>query len=107
MADLLSHLLVAYTLLTLASWRLDWLDRKWVVVGTGGAAIPDLVKVRRLLGADTVEAALGVPFSYAPFSTLGGVALVAGLITLAFERRQWRRAYPLVVAGGLTSLVGD
>ena len=107
MADLLSHLLVAYALLTVVSWRIDWLTRKWVVVGTGGAAIPDLVKVRVLLDADTIEATLGIPFSYAPLSTLGGVLLVAGLITLAFEREQWRRVYPLVVASGLSSLLGD
>jgi hypothetical protein len=107
MADLLSHLLVAYALLTVVSWRIDGLTRKWVVVGTGGAAIPDLVKIGIVLGADTVEATLGVPFSYAPLSTLGGVLIVAGLITLAFDREQWRRTYPLVVAGGLSSLLGD
>lgn len=107
MADLLSHLLVAFALLTIASWRVGWLTRRWVVVGTGGAAIPDLVKVGILLDADTVAAALGIPFSYTPLSTLGGVLIVAGLITLAFERDRWRRVYGLVVTGGVLSLVGD
>jgi hypothetical protein len=107
MADLLSHLLAAYVLLTVASWRVDWLTRRWVVVGVGGAAIPDLVKVDLLLDADIVESTLDVPFSYAPLSTLGGVLLVAGLITLAFDRRQWSRVYGLVLLGGLSSLVGD
>jgi hypothetical protein len=107
MADLLSHLLVAYALLTVVSWRVDWLTDRWVVVGTGGAAIPDLVKVEILLDAEIVEDALGVPFAYAPLSTLGGVLLVAGLIALAFDRERWRRAYGLVVAGGLSSLLLD
>ena len=107
MADLLSHLLVAYALFTVASWRVEWLDHRWVVVGMGGAAIPDLVKIRILLDADTVAATAGVPFSYAPLSALGGVLLVAGLIALAFERDNWRRVYGLVVAGGLSALVGD
>jgi hypothetical protein len=107
MADLLSHLLVAYALLTVASWRIDWLTRKWIVVGTGGASIPDLVKIDILLDADAVEATLGVPFAYEPLSSLGGVLVVAGLITLAFDRSEWRRAYPLVVCGGLSSLLGD
>jgi len=107
MADLLTHLLVAYTLLTVISWRVGWLTPRWVVVGVGGAAIPDLVKVRILLDAETVRNLLGIPFSYTPLSSLGGVLLVSGLITLVFPRRHWRRAYGLVVVGGLSSLVGD
>ena len=107
MADLLSHLLVAYALFTVASWRVDWLDRRWVVVGTGGAAIPDLVKVRLVLDDATVERALAVPFSYVPLSTLGGVLLVAGLVALAFDRDRWRRVYGLVTAGGILSLLVD
>jgi len=107
MADLLSHLLAAYAVLTIASWRVDWLDRRWVAVGMGGAAIPDLVKLNLVLEAHIVENALGIPFSYSPLSTLGGVVLVAGLITLAFDRRHWRRVFALVTVGGVLSLVGD
>lgn len=107
MADLLTHLLVPYVLLTVASWRVDWLDRRWVVVGMGGAAIPDLVKVRIVVDGNTVESLLGVPFTYAPLSTLGGVLLVAGAITVAFERRNWERVFGLVTFGGLSSLLLD
>jgi len=107
MADLLSHLLLAYALFTVASWGVGWLDRRWVVVGTGGAAVPDLVKVELLLSEATVERTLEVPFSYTPLSTLGGVLIVAGLVTLAFERDRWRRAYGLVTVGGLISLLVD
>nr|WP_244209823.1 hypothetical protein [Haloarcula quadrata] len=63
MADLLTHLLAPYILLTVASWRVDWLDQRWVVVGMGGAAIPDLVKVGIVLNERVVEAFLGVPFT--------------------------------------------
>lgn len=107
MADLLTHLLVPYILLTVASWRVDRLDRRWVVVGMGGAAIPDLVKTEIALDEGTVESLLGIPFSYDPFSTLGGVLLVAGIITIAFEQRYWRRVFGLVTFGGLTALVLD
>ncbi|MDS0221906.1 hypothetical protein NDI54_11155 [Haloarcula sp. S1AR25-5A] len=107
MADLLTHLLVPYILLTSASWSVDWLDQRWVVVGMGGAAIPDLVKVEIVLDDSTVEALLGIPFSYAPISTLGGVLLLAGVITVAFERRHWGRVFGLVSFGGLTSLLLD
>ena len=107
MADLLTHLLVPYVLLTVASWRVDWIDQRWVVVGMGGAAIPDLVKTEIVLHEGTVEALLGVPFSYDPLSSLGGVLLVAGIITLAFEKQHWQRVFGLVTFGGLTSLLLD
>jgi len=107
MADLLSHVLTAYVLLTVASWRVDALTPPWVVVGMAGAAIPDLVKVNIVLDSNIVEEAVGLPFTWAPLSTLGGVLFVAGAITLVFERRYWRRAYALLVAGGLTSLALD
>ncbi|EMA28831.1 hypothetical protein [Haloarcula japonica] len=107
MADLLTHFLVPYILLTVTSWRADWLDRRWIVVGIGGAAIPDLVKVEIVLDDSTVEALLGVPFAYDPLSTLGGVLLLAGIITVAFDRHHWMRVFGLVTFGGLTSLLFD
>lgn len=107
MADLLTHVLVAYVLMTVASWRVEPIDQQWVVVAMGGAAIPDLVKVNVLVSARTVEHAVGIPFSYAPVSTLGGVVLVAGVIALAFGAGHRRRAYAFLVAGGGLSLVGD
>ena len=107
MADLLTHMLVAFTLVTIASWAVDWLDRRAAVLAMGGAAIPDLTKVDLLLDADTVETALGVPFSYSPLSTLGGVFLVAALLTLAFDRALWPRVYGLFVVGGVSALVLD
>jgi len=107
MADLLTHVLTVYVLLTVASWRVDAVAPRWVAVGMGGAAIPDLVKVHIAVDDSLVEGAIGLPFAYAPVSSLGGVLLVAGALTLAFERRYWRCAYGFLVAGGLTSLVLD
>ncbi|MFU1782664.1 hypothetical protein ACM16X_14880 [Haloarcula japonica] len=107
MADLLTHLLVPYILLTVVSWCGDWLDQRWIVVGMGGAAIPDLVKIEIVLEERTVESILGFPFSYDPLSTLGGVLLLAGIIAVAFERRHWRRVFGFVTFGGLTSLLLD
>lgn len=107
MADLLTHVLAAYVLLTVASWWTNWLDPRWVVVGMGGACIPDLQKFDLLLDADAVGAALGIPFTYSVTSTLGGVLLLAGAITLLFERRWWRRVYGLLVVGGLSHIAFD
>jgi hypothetical protein len=106
MADLLTHVLAAYVLLTVAGWRIGWLEPRWVVVGMGGAAIPDLVKVERLVDEGVIQSVLGVPFEYDPVSSLAGVLVIAGAITLFFGQER-RRVYALLAAGGLSSLVLD
>jgi hypothetical protein len=107
MADLLTHVLVAYVLLTVTGWWVEWLGSRWVVIGMGGACLPDLQKVDILLDADTVSAVLGIPFTYSVTSTLGGVLLLAGVITLLFEQRWWRRVYALLVTGGVAHVALD
>jgi hypothetical protein len=107
MAELLSTILLAYVLLTVASWRLEWLTDRWIVVGLAGTAIPDLVKIDLLLDEAVVGQTLGIPFTYAPLGTLAGVVLVSGAVTLAFTRRHWRRVFPLVISGGLVGLLVD
>lgn len=106
MADLLTHVLIAYAFLTVLGWRIDWLTRRWVSVGVAGVAIPDLVKVDLLVDADRLSAALGVPFTFDPIGTLGGVLLIAGAIALLFGARR-RRAYAVLVTGGGSALVLD
>jgi hypothetical protein len=106
MADLLTHILVPYVLLTVASWRFDWLTKRWIVIGMAGAAVPDLVKIRILLDNDVIESLLGMPFSYSSISSLGGVLLIAGGITVFFERQR-RRVFLFLLFGGFSSLIVD
>ena len=106
MADLLTHVLVPFVLLTPASWRFDRLSKRWIVLTMAGAAIPDLVKIDNVLDEGLIQTALGVPFSYDPISTLGGVLVIARAITLCFGTER-RRVYAVLVFGGLTSLVLD
>lgn len=106
MADLLTHVLMAYVLATVVRWRAGS-SRRWVPVAMGGAAIPDLAKVGRLLDASAVRDLLGVPFSYAPIASVGGVVAVAAAITVAFDRAHWRHAYGSLLLGGFASLLLD
>lgn len=106
MADLLTHLLAAYAVLTVLGWRVEWLTRRWVVVGTGGAAIPDLLKVELLLEEATVGRILGVPFDYDPVGSLFGLVVIAGAVAVHFGSDR-RRAYLLLLAGGSSALVLD
>lgn len=107
MADMLVTMLAVLALLTVAGWRVDWLASRWIVVGAGGAFLPDLSRVSLLVEDATLEAILGMPFEYTALETLGGVVLVAGAITVWFERQYWRRVYGLLVAGGSIHLVLD
>jgi hypothetical protein len=107
MADLLTHVLAAYVVLTVASWQFDRLTRPWIVVGMAGAAIPDLVKVDLVVDDSVIEGLLGVPFNYAPISSLAGVILIGGAIALCFGDRYRRRAFGFLVAGGCLSLLTD
>jgi len=106
MPDLLSHVLLAYAVLTVASWVVDPLSDEWVAVGVAGAAIPDLHKVQLVLGSGAIESALGVPFDIEAVGTVGGVLLVAGVVALCFGRNR-RRAYACLVAGGFTGIFFD
>ena len=106
MADLLTHVLVPYVVLTVANWWIDVADR-WIPVAMGGAAIPDLVKLDVLLDDATIERVLGLPFSWEPISSLGGVLVVAAAIAVLFDHSERRRAYAWLVFGGLSALVLD
>lgn len=106
MADLLTHVLIPYIVLTIASWRSDWFMNRWIVIGMAGAAIPDLVKVGIVLDDDVIASLLGIPFSYRPIASLGGMLLIAGAIAVFFEEK-CQRAYAFLVFGGLTALVLD
>lgn len=105
MAELLTHVLVGYVLLTVAGWRIGWLTPRWVAVGTVGALLPDLNQLGRLLSGPEIQRVLGVPFDYGALHTLGGVVLLAGLGGLPFAER--RRAFAALLVGGLSHLLLD
>ena len=71
-----------------------------------GVAIPGLIKIEILIDAGVVETLLGVPFKYAPISSLGGVLLIAGAITIFFERQR-RQIFSFLLFGAFSSLVVD
>lgn len=102
MADLLTHVLAGYALATLLSWRYDWISPALVTVAMVGAALPDLNRIDLLFPAATVEATLGVPFSWTPLHRVGGTALVV-LIGGLLVRPERRRAALLLLALGAGS----
>jgi len=103
-ADLLSTVLVTVALVTVAGWAVDWIGPPWVAIAIGGAMIPDLGRLSLVVDPLAVEGAVGVPFDLVALETLGGLLVVAALITVWFDRAVWGRVYGLLVAGGLVHL---
>jgi hypothetical protein len=106
MADLFSHVLVAYVIFTVASWRVDWLTKRWVGIGMIGALLPDLSRIGLFVTDATIESILEVPFGIGAIHTLGGLILFAAIGSLVVADRR-RRAFGLLVAGGLSHLLAD
>lgn len=107
MAELLTHVLLAYALFTIASWRVGWLDGKWVAIGMVGATLPDLDRLWMVVRGDRVSAVLGIPFDWAAIHTLGGVVLLSGVVAMLFGSRHRRLAFGMLVMGGCTHLALD
>lgn len=102
MADLLTHVLVAYVLATLLSWRYRWLAPAYVTVAMLGAIQPDVSRADLVVPAVTVEAALAVPFDWWALHTLGGSVVVAAAVGLLVPSEYRRRVISLFLLGALS-----
>jgi len=107
MPDVLTHVLVGYVVgSVVAEWR-DEVGPAGVTLVMAGALSPDFVKIKLLVPDPYVEAALGLPFSWAPVHAVTGaviVALVAGLLV----GEEYRKAtVALVALGAATHLFLD
>lgn len=106
MADLLTHVLVAYVLLTVLGWHVDWLTRRWVAVGMIGAILPDLEMVSVVVDDTAVQALLGFPFTWNVLHTVFGLVLLAGAGAVLFSKER-QRVFLVVLFGGMSHLVLD
>ena len=106
MADLLTHVLAAYALATIASWRYDRLTRPWIAVVMIGALLPDLNRIGLLVTDAAIEATLGVSFDIDGIHTLGGAVFLAGVGSVVVADRH-RRVFALLLAGALSHLLVD
>lgn len=105
MADLLTHVLVPFIVLTALRWQVGF-ERRWIPVAMGGAAVPDLEKVGIIVDDSMIEAIVGVPFSYGPIATVAGVIVISGVIALWFDSKRCI-VYGWLVLGGFLSLILD
>ena len=106
MAELLSHLLIVWAVLTIVSWRLEWLTPRWIAVGVVGGILPDLNRLAIGVPERAIADVLGVPFQLDAIHTLGGVVILAGIGSMTFAQHQ-RRAFGLLFAGAFVHLLTD
>ena len=108
MAEWVSHVCLAYALFTTVGWYVDWLDRRWVVVGIVGSVLPDLDRLELVVSGDLITAVTGVPFEWYGINTIGGTVVLSAVGALLFERHSdRRRGFLLLVTGGLSHLLVD
>lgn len=107
MPDLLTHVLLAYTVTKLLASRLDWLTPQYVTLALVGVFLPDLLKIGLVVDEASVSRFLGLPFSWQPLQTASGVTVAILLGTVLFEEGQRRRVAALLSLGAVTHLVAD
>lgn len=108
MADLLTHVLLAFGLFTALGWAIEWLDRRWVAVGAVGSLFPDLNRLDLVFDDHAIEQILGIPFDWGGLHTLGGVVLLAAIGGVLFSSRDEQlRGFGLLFAGGVSHLLVD
>lgn len=102
MPDLLTHILVGYTLVTALSWQVKWITPPLVTVAMTGAILPDLTRIELLVPGHVIEDILKLPFSWAPLHRVGGTAVVIGIGAVLVPRR-WRRSVTLLFLLGAST----
>jgi hypothetical protein len=107
MPDLLTHVLLVYVLMTLFSFRVDWLTPKYVTIAMLGALVPDLTKIRLILSGGEVGALIGLPFDWHAIHTLGGILVAITIGTLLTDRANRKYVFGLLLFGSLSHLFLD
>ncbi len=102
MAELLTHVLTAYILATVLSWRFEWLTSPFVTVAMAAAITPDLSRMDLLIPAETIQSTVGIPFDWSAFHTLGGTAVVVAIGALLTPAKYRRAVAAMLVLGALS-----
>ena len=107
MADLLTHVFVAYVIAAVLSFRYEWITSPYVTVCMMGSMVPDMTKISLALSSEQIEAALGIPFDWGALHTVGGsfVSVLIGTVLVPSEYR--KRIFALLAIGAASHLILD
>lgn len=106
MPDLLSHVLLALTLLLLVSLWMP-VRRHELTAGLLGAILPDASKVGLFFNDDGIEALVGGSIDFLGWHTLTGIILSVAVFALLVEPRFRRRTTGFVAFGALSHVGFD
>ncbi|MCU4741637.1 hypothetical protein [Natronoglomus mannanivorans] len=67
MPDILTHILVGFSIGTVLSFRYQWVSPEYVTPVMIGALSPDFTKIARVVSDRTVSSLLGMLFSWGAF----------------------------------------
>ncbi len=107
MADLLTHVFVAFSVGILLSWRYEWINRDYITVIMLGAVLPDLTRIGLILEPAFIENVFKIPFSWSPLHTLGGVFIIILILTLSVNKEYSKPVFLLLALGAFTHLFLD
>jgi hypothetical protein len=105
--DLLTHVLVGYTLATVLRVRFDRLSPAYVTVCMAGTLLPDTAKLYLVVPDAAVATLLGVPFSWYVLHTLGGVVVAVSVGGVLARRADRLRVVGLLSLGAVSHLAAD
>ncbi len=106
MADLLTHVLVAYTVAIVLSWKFKWINSAHVTAVMVGSTLPDLTRIGLLIDPASVEN-IGIPFSYSPLHTMGGAMVSVLIISTLVRVKHAKITFILLTLGLLSHLALD
>lgn len=104
MAEWLTHVLVAFVIASVLAWRYESITGPLVTAAMVGALLPDLRKIYLAVPGESVEATLGIPFSWAPLHSFGGIVICIAIIGILLPR-DYRTIGVLMVSLGAFSHV--
>lgn len=107
MADMLTHVLIAFTLATLLSLRYRWITPRLATVAMVGAILPDLNRLKWIIPPETTESLLELSISWRPMHSIGGVVITVCIGALLVQPRYRRAVAVLLVLGVLSHFVLD
>lgn len=99
MPDILTHVLVGYSLGSLLTVRYEWLTAEYVTLVMLGALTPDLTKIALVLPSEQIEVLFGVPFDWFALHMLGGNLIIVLLGTLLVAPKYRTRVLALLALG--------
>ncbi len=107
MADLLTHVFVAFSVGTLLSWKYKWISSNYITIIMLGSVLPDLTRIGLILEPAFIEKVFNIPFSWSPLHTLGGVFIIILVLTLSVNKKYSKPIFLLLALGAFTHLFLD